>query len=134
MHLAARLGHMGRGRRVSGQLECHVGLDGRVQFRRAARVNIPSAVRPLPAADIIRQHGSPAMIQFPQNLQEEEIVGFQRGVGLQLADPVSLRRLQGEQVVYGFLDGLLEGIFEAAFGIRGTPLRPLCNWSGLSSL
>ena len=50
-------------------------------------------------------------------MKKEDVIRFQGCVGFEFSYPVSLRGLQGEQVIHGSLDDLLQVFVEADFSV-----------------
>src|SRR6266566_4194161 len=97
---AAKLQHARTGtlhvrliRAVSGKLESKVSFDGSIELGRTVKVNVPSTVRQLTAANVIGELAYTLGISLIENMQIEDVVRFQGRVGLELAKPETLRGL-----------------------------------------
>ena len=58
-----------------------------------------------------------------QDIQVEDVIGFERRVRFELAQPISLLRLQGKQMLRAAFDGLREAIFQGHGGRDARRLR-----------
>jgi len=79
-----------RARFVPGQSQSQVGLDRRIQFRRPAKVDIPSAVRQFGAGE----RSLPALemrwlLALPKAMQVKDVVGLQGRVRFELPKPIA---------------------------------------------
>ena len=106
---------------VAGKLEGKISFDRGIEFGGTAEINIPAAVRQLALANIIGELAYTLGIGFIQDMQIENIVGFQSGVGLELANPIPLGGLQRQQMLNTLMGGglLLPLIHEGAVQAAG---------------
>ena len=85
-------------RGIAGDPERHVGLDRGRHVARAAEVGGPRAVGPLPAANPPCGRGGLVCVDQPEEVAQEQILGVDRHVRLELALPPALRALQRQQM------------------------------------
>src|SRR5262249_41759421 len=67
------------------------------------------AVGELPGQQVARGPGDVLLPLAAEERHQEDVFGFEDGVPLQLADPVAVVGLPGEQVARGAVDGRGEG-------------------------
>jgi hypothetical protein len=92
----------------AGELEGEVGLDGGVHLRRAVGVDVPAPVGKLLGKDVMDRLALPRGVHLPPPVVEGDHVGHERDVDEELAHPVALGLLLGEQEALGTGDGLVE--------------------------
>ena len=90
VNFSLRALHVRRECRIAGEPQRHVGLHGGVQLGRAAVEDIPAAVGQLPVADIVRELCGFLGFQLAQNVEVENVIGFEGGIGFELAPPVAV--------------------------------------------
>src|SRR5207247_8684882 len=86
-------------RRDAGHLHREVDLDRRGEIGGAALEEAPPAVRVLPTAQEGHRAPLDAAVDAIDEAVQQEGLGGQRAVGLELADPVTIGRLAREEVV-----------------------------------
>ena len=96
--------------RVARDPQRHVGLDRRRQVARAAVVRRPRAVRPLVRADPGRGLARGLSRLEAEEMPQEDVLGVDRHVRLELALPPAVRVLQCEQVLGRPRERRLRGI------------------------
>ena len=84
---------------VAAQPEGDVGLDRRRQVGRPAVVCGPGAVGALARADPSRRRGSGGIGTYAENLPQEQVLGVDGDVRLELTFPPAVGVLAGEQGV-----------------------------------
>src|SRR5438094_600271 len=97
----------------AAELHREVRLDRGGQIYRAACEEAPAAVRELLATEILDGLGLLAAVDPIDQVTEQEVFGGDRGVGLELADPMTVWRLVSEEVGLGAGDGVVEDRHDA---------------------
>src|SRR5207248_19849 len=82
---------------IVGQLESEIRLHAGAYVRRSAMVNRPSAIVVLVTKDLARCFLQALFIAGAQQGMQQDVVGFESGVGLEFTAPVAVRLLRGEQ-------------------------------------
>ena len=108
MDRLARFNHMPRFGGAARQLQGKISFAGSVELGRPTGIDGPAAIGELPAAHIICELGNALGIGLSQNVQVIDVIGFQGGVRLELALPVSFLCLNGKKVMRTALDGLFQ--------------------------
>ena len=85
-------------RRESGELESEVRFHSGADVRRAALVDAPSAVFVLVAENPVAAFLETLLIAGSEQRVQQDVVGFERGVGFEFAAPVAIFVLLGEQI------------------------------------
>src|SRR6266481_3202785 len=93
---------------ANGADQREIKADVRIGVRGAAGVNAPAAVGQLSAANVVGELGDALRLGFTQNEEIVNVVGFEGGVGFELALPVAWFRLKRKQVIGAALDGLFQ--------------------------
>jgi len=107
---------VGRVGEIAGELQGDVGFDRGVDLGRAALIDGPAAIVELVPADVGGQAGDAGRLSLAENVQVEDVVGFEGGVSFEFADPVAFRGLEREQIARGALDGFVESLIETRGG------------------
>src|SRR5439155_368147 len=79
------------------------------EFGGAIRIVVPAALGKLLFEDVIRGLGNARIVFAAEEGHEKDVFGFEDGVALKLADPVSVVHLSGKQHALRPLDGGLQG-------------------------
>ncbi len=90
---------------IASQLQPEVALDRGADVRRSVRINPPASVLILMFHDVARRLGHALGIARSQKDVQENVVGFERGVGFQLAAPVAFFVLLGEEAIARAVNG-----------------------------
>lgn len=119
-------GHVRGVRRVPGEAERDVGLDGGGQFGRAAVEGGPGAVLPLLAADEQGRGVGGGLVPDAEELPQQQVLRVHGDVGLQVALPPALGVLTLQQVPGRPRGGLVHArrcAFRWLRQVRGAPVR-----------
>jgi hypothetical protein len=84
---------------VAGQLQGEVRLDADAHFDGAVGVVAPAAVGPLLAEDVRRRLPHDLRALLAEEGEQQDVLGLEDGVTLQLADPVAVGPLAVQQGV-----------------------------------
>jgi hypothetical protein len=82
---------------VAHQLEGEVGLDRAGEVGRAAGVHVPAAVLLLERAEVVGDRGELGVVVVLEDELEEDELGLEDAVALELADPVAFGLLLGNE-------------------------------------
>ena len=115
-------GHVLGVRGIAGDPEPDVRLDGRGEIAGAAEVGRPRAVGALLAADPLRGRRDRARVEQPEEVAQEDVLGVDRHVGLELALPPALIALEREQAARCSPESALVGV-DRAVGSDGHAAR-----------
>src|SRR5258708_29305812 len=89
---------------ISREFEAEVGFHRGADVGRAGGVNAPTAVLVLVLDDPVGGFLEAGGVAGPEQRVEENVVGFQRGVGFEFAAPVAIIVLRGEEELAGGTD------------------------------
>jgi hypothetical protein len=103
---------------VTGQLQGEVGFDAGVQLAGAVLVDIPPAVRELPAADVGHALLLEHRIDLPGPVHVGDVIGTKRGIYKELAAPVAVRLLEVQKIPLGAPDGCRDSLVPRTRGRR----------------
>jgi hypothetical protein len=84
---------------VAGQLQPEICLHGGTNVRRSTGIDTPAAVFVLLLQNVIRGLAEALRIPRAQQCVQQNVIRFQRSVGLQFAAPVAFFVLLGKQVL-----------------------------------
>ena len=87
------------------QFEGEIGFDRSADIGGAAGVDTPAAIFVLLAQDLGDCPLHLALVAGAQQRVHHDVVGFEGGVGFQLAAPIAIRVLLGKQKIPGPRDG-----------------------------
>src|SRR5579862_8874304 len=90
---------------VADKFQAEICLDGGANVRRRARVNSPTAVFILMRQDIVGALPKTLGITGTEQRVQQDVIGFESGVGFQLAAPVAFFVLLGEEKLARTIDG-----------------------------
>ena len=96
----------------AGHLHREVDLDGRRQVGGAALEQAPAAVGVLPAAEVADGPLLDGAVGAVDEVAEQQVLGGERAIGLELADPVPVGRLDREEIRLRAGNGVLNGRHE----------------------
>ena len=104
----ARAQHVRCVGRIAGELERQVRFDARADIEPAAVKQRPSAVGTLQAAQIDCDLGLEGRVALAEEVLQDDVLGRNGGVGLQLEHPMPVRAPEFQQCRAGRLDCALE--------------------------
>ena len=107
-HGLPRARHVRRLRVVADQLERVIGLDGAAHVEPAAVKERPAAVVALPRPDVGAEPRLGLGIDFVEEVVEEDVLGRNGRVGLQLEHPVAVVALEAAQACRRVLDDMVD--------------------------
>jgi hypothetical protein len=110
--------HVGGFGGVAHQLEGQIGLDGAAQVGGAAGIHRPAALFDLEAAEVIGYWRQVGVVLLAEDELEEDELGFEDAVALELADPVAVGLLEIEQGLAGTRKGKVGGLLKRGAGRR----------------
>ena len=90
---------------IARQLQPEIAFDRGADIGWAAEVDTPSAVLVLLLQNVARSFRHALRIAGAQQHVQDDVVGFERGIGFQLAAPVTLFVLLGKEAVAGAVNG-----------------------------
>ena len=89
----------------AGEFERQIGLDGGVDLRRAAVIDVPAAIGLLQGKDVVDGLALPLRVHLAVPMVVGDGVGDEGGIHHQFAHPVTFRLLPGQQKLLRPLDG-----------------------------
>ena len=112
-------------RRQSAQLQRGIGLDGGADLGWAGGVDIESAVGKLPVENGAHRFGDErrglrlplAVLRRVEPELEQDVIGFERGVGRQFGAPVTVFGLEASHVSGGAIPGPFGSALEGSAGL-----------------
>jgi hypothetical protein len=116
--VSSRNGFHGRRRIVTHELERKVGFDRGAHVEVAADVQRPAAVVRLPGAQVDRDLVLERLIDLAEEVLEKDVFCGNRGIGLEIEDPVAICLLQVLESGPGFSDYLGEAIVSGSDGAK----------------
>ena len=102
---------------IARQLQSEIAFDRSADIGWAAEVDTPSAIFVLLLQNVARSFRHALRTAGAQKNVQDDVVGFERGIGFQFAAPVTIFVLLGKQAVAGAVNG------------RGHPADEIINFS-----
>src|SRR5215469_2499600 len=88
-------------RLVASKLQPEIRLHGGADIRGPAGIDAPAAIGVLVLQDVARGFFEALLVDRAQQGVQDHVVGFERGVGFELATPIAVVVLPGEQKAAG---------------------------------
>jgi len=82
---------------MPGEFEREIRFHCGVQFRRTAEVNVPAAIIELPPPDELCKFCHTFAIESPEDVKIENVIRFERRVGFEFSQPVTVVVLKRSQ-------------------------------------
>ena len=106
---------------VAGQLQSKISFYGCTDVRGAGGEDAPAAVFVLVLEDIVRGFVKTLGIAGAEQRMQQDVIGFESGIGLELAAPVAVFVLLGEKLFAGRFERQTDAAGEA-FNLAETKL------------